>query len=249
MTRENRGGAGPELHHGNGQGQLPLFLAVEIITEQSERTEIHIDPLAIGGGRARRRTPDPMRRLNLFGGHRLAPENAAIASVEAEYVQFPFVEGGQENFPAPDAGRRVAWRQGDLPEHVALRPEMDGSMAFGGDGQAAWPAELRPGRFGAGSGAGGNKQQQEGSGQDSSQEKGNWRCVHQDCSRSNRGWGARSRLVRARANTSHEPGDSDRAVSRAQRFTIYDVRFTSFRWSDRDSTRFARPAICAARRS
>src|SRR6266540_2679275 len=47
---------------------------------------------------------------------------------------------------------------------------------------------------------------------------------------------------------SHEPGDSDRAVSRVQRFTIYDLRFTSFRWSDGGFMRFARPAICAARR-
>src|SRR6266545_1775426 len=41
--------------------------------------------------------------------------------------------------------------------------------------------------------------------------------------------------------TGRTPGPSD------LRCAIYDGRFTRLRWSDRGSTRFARPAICATR--
>ena len=121
-----------------------MLFRSKIIRQQAERTKIDVHPFTIRHGGRRGRTAKLVRGFELFRRRGLPPKNLPVAAIQGEGLDSALVVCGEKKVVAPDARRGVAGRQGDFPNDVAPRSEMNGRLALQRNGQSVWTPELRP---------------------------------------------------------------------------------------------------------
>src|SRR5215472_15151771 len=128
-----------------GQPPFPLHLSIEVVADQSIRSEVDIYTLTIGGGRRSGWTADVVKLFDLGRSHGTTPESFSSALIEAQSGELVgrAIELREEDAPIRNDRRRDSRSNGSFPKHILIGTKLDRRLTVS-DSRGIRPPELRP---------------------------------------------------------------------------------------------------------
>src|SRR5262245_20820628 len=136
---ENRAGAVPPFVQDGAQIAVPKLVASEVVGDNTDRSEVGIDGLAIGDRGAGARRILRVCRLGDGAGHVALPQQSAVRTLKRQdRPALALVQAlREEDMISPDDRRRIAGLgQCDFPANVVVLAPGERQAALGGDPSA-----------------------------------------------------------------------------------------------------------------